>query len=325
MDHILYLGSLAMSSRLKRLSEKFFQDVHEIYKMFDFDFEPKWFPVFHLLHSEGKSSIGEIATKLGITHPAVNLTVNELEKKGLVVSTPDKKDGRKRIVSLSAKGKKLAADLEPLWEEIRSAVDDLISDAGGNFLKEIESIETKFALKSVKERMKTMKSTTKLERAEIVDYAPEYKEDFLRLNRAWIEKFFKLEAADLRILENPESEIIAPGGAVLFAKIGGNVVGTLAILNLGNGEFELAKMSVDETYQGRGIGLDLIQACIKEAKIRGAKAITLETNSVLSPAIGLYKKCGFVEVPSLAHDTEYERADYFMRLDLVDASLLESR
>lgn len=324
MDHILYLGSLAMSSRLKRLSEKFFQDVHEIYKMFDFDFEPKWFPVFHLLHTEGKSSIGEIATKLGITHAAVNLTVNELEKKGLVVSTPDKKDGRKRLVSLSAKGKKLAADLEPLWEQIRAAVDDLISDAGGNFLNEVEAIETKFALKSVKERMTAMKGT-QLERAQIVDYAPEYRHDFLRLNRAWIEKFFKVEAADLRILENPESEIIAPGGAVLFAKLDGKVVGTLAILNLGNGEFELAKMSVDETYQGRGIGFDLVQACIKEAKSRGAKAITLETNSALSPAISLYKKCGFIEVKSLAHDTEYERADYFMRLDLLNASLPESR
>ncbi|MBS1957164.1 MAG: GNAT family N-acetyltransferase [Cyanobacteria bacterium SZAS-4] len=324
MDHILYLGSLAMSSRLKRLSEKFFQDVHEIYNMFDFDFEPKWFPVFHLLHTDGKDSIGEIATKLGITHAAVNLTVNELEKKGLVVSTPDKRDGRKRLVSLSAKGKKLAADLEPLWEHIRAAVDDLISDAGGNFLKEVETIETKFALKSVKERMLAMKST-QLQRAQIVDYAPEYREDFLRLNRAWIEKFFKVEAADLRILENPESEIIAPGGAVLFAKIDGKVVGTLAILNLGNHEFELAKMSVDETYQGRGIGLDLVQACINEAKNRGAKAITLETNSVLAPAISLYKKCGFVEVKSLAHETEYERANYFMRLDLLDDPLPESR
>lgn len=324
MDHIIQLGSLAMSSRLKRLSEKFFHDVHEIYKMFDFDFEPKWFPVFHLLHTEGKNSIGDIATKLGITHPAVNLTVNELEKKGLVVSTLDKKDGRKRLVSLSAKGKKLAADLEPLWEQIRAAAEDLITDAGGNFLKEIEALEKQFALKSVKERMTAMKNT-QLERAQIVDYAPEYREDFLRLNRAWIEKFFKLEAADLRILENPESEIIAPGGAVLFAKIDGKVVGTLAILNLGGDEFELAKMSVDENYQGRGIGFDLIQACVKVAKLKGAKAITLETNSVLSKAIGLYKKCGFVEVQSLAHDTEYERADYFMRLDLLDVSLPESR
>jgi DNA-binding MarR family transcriptional regulator/predicted GNAT family acetyltransferase len=302
------------------LSEKFFQDVHEIYKMYDFDFEPKWFPVFHLLHTEGQTSIGEIATKLGITHPAVNLTVNELEKKGLVNSAPDKKDGRKRLVSLSTKGKKLAAGLEPLWEQIRAAAEDLITDAGGNFLREVEAIETKFAMKSVKERMNAVKST-QLQRAEIVSFAPEYREDFLRLNRAWIEKFFKLEAADLRILENAESEIIAPGGAVLFAKIDGKVVGTLAILNLGNGEFELAKMSVDETYQGRGIGYDLIQACIEEAKKRGAKAITLETNSVLSPAISLYKKCGFKEVPALAHDTEYERADYFMRLDLVATAL----
>jgi ribosomal protein S18 acetylase RimI-like enzyme len=156
-----------------------------------------------------------------------------------------------------------------------------------------------------------------LKRAQIVAYAPEYRADFFRLNSAWIEKYFKLEAADRRILENPETEIIATGGAVLFAAVDGAIVGTLALLNVGNDEFELGKMSVDENYQGMGIGFDLIQACIEIAKSRGGKAITLETNSVLAPAIGLYKKCGFVEVPALAHATEYERADYFMRLELV--------
>lgn len=319
MDHIINLGSLAMSSRLKRLSDKFFQDVHEIYKLHDFDFEPKWFPIFHLLYTEGKLSIGEIATKLGITHPAVNLTVNELEKKGLVASTADKRDARKRLISLSAKGKKLAIDLLPLWAEIRAAADNLIADAGGNFLKSVEAMEEKFAAKSVKQRMIEM-TETKKRKATIREYAPQYREDFLRLNRAWIEKYFKLEAADLRVLENPQSEIIDKGGVVLFAEVDGEIVGTLAILDMGDGTFELAKMSVDENYQGFGIGYDLVKACIESAKQRGAKEITLETNKVLAPAIKLYEKCGFVEVQSLAHETEYERADHFMRLDLLTAA-----
>lgn len=288
--------------------------------MYDFEFEPKWFPVFHLLHTEGKSSIGEVATKLGITHPAVNLTVNELERKGLVSSAQDKKDGRKRLVSLSVKGKKLATDLEPLWARIQAAADDLIADAGNNFLIEIEALETKFARRTVKERLVDMQST-QLDRAQIVPYSPELKSDFARLNKVWIEKYFKLEPADLRILENPDIEIIATGGAVLFARLDGKTVGTLAVMNLGNDEYELAKMCVDEDYHGRGIGFDLIQACVAEAKKKGAKAITLETNSVLSPAIALYKKCGFVEVKSLSHDTEYERADYFMRLDLTACTM----
>jgi DNA-binding MarR family transcriptional regulator/predicted N-acetyltransferase YhbS len=317
MDHIRQLGSLAMSSRLKRLSENFFQDVHEIYKIFDIDFEPKWFPVFHLLDSEGKLAIGEIAKRLGITHPAVNLTVNELEKKGYVSSTADKNDGRKRLIVLNSKGKKLALQLAPIWDEIRAAADDLINDAGGNFLSEIEKMESKFATKTVKQRMIELRKSGKPASATILTYSPEFKGDFLRLNQNWIEKYFKLEAADLRVLENPEEEILKKGGFIFFAQIEDAIVGTCAMLNVNDGAFELAKMAVDENYQGRGIGFDLIAACITAAKRSNAKLITLETNSVLKPAIALYKKCGFVEVESLSHDTEYERADYFMQLDLV--------
>ncbi len=319
MDHIRLLGSLAMSSRLKRLSEKFFQDVHEIYAMCDVDFEPKWFTVFHLIKAEGQLSITEIANSLGVTHPSVNMTVNELEKKGLVVSAADKNDGRRRLISLTAKGKRLAEQLEPIWAEIRAAVDDLLGESGGQFLKEIETLEDKYLTKSVRQRMLDQKSAKQSQRAEIVPFAAEYKADFVRLNEIWIEKFFKMEAADMRILENTDA-ILDGGGAIFFAKLDGKVVGTCAILNLGNGVFELAKMGVDEEYQGRGIGFDLVSACIKEAKRQNAKVITLETNSALKPAISLYKKLGFVQVEALAHETEYARADYFMKLDLMAAA-----
>ena len=315
MDHIRLLGSLAMSSRLKRLSEKFFQDVQEIYEMCDIDFEPKWFPLFHLLKVEGRLSITEIANQLGITHPAVNMTVNELEKKGLVSSAPDKLDKRRRMISLTAKGKRLGEELEPIWQEIRAAVDDLINEAGGRILQEIEAIEEKYSSKTVRQRLLQLKSAKQMPRAEIVPFAPEYKADFVRLNKAWIEKFFKMEEADLRILENTDS-ILNVGGAIFFAKIDGKVVGTCAILNMGNGVFELAKMGVDEEYQGRGIGRDLVSACIDYAKRCNANVITLETNSALKPAIGLYKKLGFVQVDKLDHETEYDRADTFMKMAL---------
>lgn len=304
-----------MSSRLKRLSEKFFQDVQEIYEMCDIDFEPKWFPLFHLLKVKGKLSITEIANQLGITHPAVNMTVNELEKKGLVSSAADKMDKRRRLISLTAKGKRLGEELEPIWQEIRAAVDDLIGEAGGRMLLEIEAIEEKYSTKSVRQRMIELKSAKQAPRAEIVPFAPEYKADFVRLNRTWIEKFFKMEDADLRILENTDA-ILNVGGAIFFAKIDGKVVGTCAILNLGNGVFELAKMGVDEDYQGRGIGKDLVTACIDYAKRCNAKVVTLETNSALKPAISLYKKLGFVQVDKLDHETEYDRADTFMKMDL---------
>lgn len=51
---------------------------------------------------------------------------------------------------------------------------------------------------------------------EIIPYKSEYKNDFIQLNRAWIEKFFKIEQADIDMLEHIE-EYITKGAMVYFA------------------------------------------------------------------------------------------------------------
>ncbi len=53
----------------------------------------------------------------------------------------------------------------------------------------------------------------------IVTYAESLACEFARLNRAWIERYFTLEAADLELLDNPYEKIIFPGGQIFFAQI----------------------------------------------------------------------------------------------------------
>src|ERR1044071_3389393 len=88
----------------------------------------------------------------------------------------------------------------------------------------------------------------------IIGYKPELQIFFENLNRAWIERYFKMEALDLQILQDPQTHIIDKGGTVLFAELGGNVVGTVALHPYDAEKLELAKMAVDENYQGHGIG-----------------------------------------------------------------------
>ena len=47
---------------------------------------------------------------------------------------------------------------------------------------------------------------------EITRWDRKYRSDFIRLNREWIERFFCLEESDLKILGDPEGEIIDEGG-----------------------------------------------------------------------------------------------------------------
>jgi len=79
--------------------------------------------------------------------------------------------------------------------------------------------------------------------------------------------------------------------------------------------FELAKMSVDKTFQGQGVGRILIEASITFAKEKDAKEIFLITNDKLIPALNLYKSSGF-NVDLDYDDNRYERGNTKMKLDL---------
>lgn len=145
-------------------------------------------------------------------------------------------------------------------------------------------------------------------------YQPGDAPAFRRLNEQWIEKLFSLEPPDRVVLNHPEEHILAPGGAILMAVAGDEVIGTCALIVEAPGVYELAKMAVDERWQGRGIGRRILQRAIEEARRMGAHKLTLGSSSKLPNAIHLYEVVGFRHVP--AHDTRYARADVFMDMEL---------
>jgi putative acetyltransferase len=138
---------------------------------------------------------------------------------------------------------------------------------------------------------------------------------FRDLNLAWIERFFRIEPHDLEQLEAPETEIIAPGGQILFATVGNQVVGTVALVKDADSDgYELAKMAVDPAFQGRQLGRQLGEAALSAAREQGARRVWLESNRQLTTALNLYGSLGFQEIP-LA-DTPYARADIKMAINL---------
>lgn len=149
---------------------------------------------------------------------------------------------------------------------------------------------------------------------QIVPYEPTYRDAFRQLNQAWITRYFRLEEADNRSLGDPEGYILNKGGFIFMALWEGEAVGACALIKVNQQVFELAKMAVDDKVQGKGIGYALCKTCIDKAKSLGIKKVELLSNTKLQPAINLYRKLGFVEVPLPA--TEYERANIKMELSL---------
>jgi GNAT superfamily N-acetyltransferase len=147
----------------------------------------------------------------------------------------------------------------------------------------------------------------------IVPFRGELAEAFRRLNLDWIESLFEVEAADRKVLDDPEGGIIAPGGQIFFALEGAAAIGTVAMIVVQAGRYELAKMAVAASHRNQGIGERLGAAGIAWAREAGARSIFLQTNSRLANAIRLYERLGFGHAVD-PDPSEYARADVYMEM-----------
>jgi histidinol dehydrogenase len=145
---------------------------------------------------------------------------------------------------------------------------------------------------------------------QIIDYQPDMAIYFKKLNEEWITQFFKLEEPDRKVLDHPETYLLAKGGAIIFARHKGEIVGTCGLLKSGENEYELVKMGVTASAQGKKIGKILGVAILEKAKTMGATKVVLESNRILTSAMFLYKSLGFKEIPPIP--SPYSRADIRM-------------
>jgi N-acetylglutamate synthase-like GNAT family acetyltransferase/DNA-binding MarR family transcriptional regulator len=314
VDYLNDLGNLALGSRLKRLADRLGQQVGELYREQGIDFEPRWFPVFRYVADKGTASVTDIAVAVGVTHPAVNQISEELTRAGYLNSVVDRSDKRKRMLSLSAEGKRIKLQLEPIWKVLHAALSDVSEEIQNDLVNQSMRFEKALRQKSLSSRFSELKSSVLNAQPEVVDYSPEIGYHFARLNRVWIEKYFYLEQEDLRVLGDPQ-KIIDDGGFVFFAKVGNKVVGTCALIKSGEKCFELVKMAVDEAYRGSGVGRLLLERSIERAKAYDARELILETNTVLESAVRLYRKLGFREIEA-AHESKFSRVNLTMSLQL---------
>ena len=149
----------------------------------------------------------------------------------------------------------------------------------------------------------------------IVTFDARYRAEFARLNYAWITQLFAVEPPDRRLLDHPESEIIAHGGEIFFALCEDKVVGTVALKREDDTTFELTKMAVDESMRGHGCGRLLLDAALEHARTQGAKRVVLSSHTSLIPAIAMYEKAGFIDRDA-GGESCYSRCNTFMQKDL---------
>lgn len=316
MDFFNKTGKMAIGSRLRMLTDKVTNDAELIHKMYGIDIRAKWFPVFFVLsHGEAKT-ITAIAKEIGHSHPSVSNIVKEMVARGLVKETKDKSDGRRNLIILSSKGKKMSETLIEECDDMAVAVESLSSATRNDLWQAIEEWECLLSEKSLLDRVKEVKKQRESKHIKIEPYKSCYQEAFKSLNEEWINKYFKMEDADYKAVNNPEKYIIEKGGEIFVALYKNEPVGVCALLKMNDGhyDYEVAKLAVSPKVQGKGIGFLLGQITVNKAKELGGRNLYLESNTVLEPAIHIYKKLGFKEV--VGHTTPYQRCNIQMELSI---------
>lgn len=313
------LGPSALGSRLRHLTDVVTSQAAQVYGLYHVAIEPRWFPVFYSVASTPGRHVGEIAEHVGQSHAAVSQVVKELVRHELVNVQRGEADQRRSIIVLTEKGAALWPNLQQQVSDVRQASESLLAETRHNLWLALEEVEYALSRHSLTNRVKAIRDARVAMQVEIITYQPEYQAAFKQLNVEWIERYFRVEPADLKALDQPEEYILQRGGYILLARYQDRIVGTCALLLLEDGSFELAKMAVSPTAQGLGIGFRLGEAAIVQARRLGARRLYLESNTKLVPALQLYHKLGFRKTVA-GQPSPYERCNIQMELLLNNGS-----
>lgn len=307
---------MALGSRLRLMTARITDDAARVYELYNVEFVPKWFPVFFVLAEDGGKTITEIAGEIGHSQPSVSKIVQELITAGLAQENMESQDKRRNIVALTEKGVEISALMKIQCADVDAAIESIISEARQNLWEAIEEWEFLLDQKSLLRRVQEQKKLRESKAVQIVTYEEKYQTAFKALNEQWISTYFKMEEADYKALDNPQTYILDKGGKIFVALYENEPVGVCALIKMDDPDydFELAKMAVTPKIQGKNIGWLLGQAIVQAAKDLGASKIYLESNTILKPAINLYQKLGFVKV--VGRSTPYARCNIQMELKL---------
>lgn len=151
-DHLSALGVLALSARMKRISDLMVRDAHVLYRELQLGIEPNWYLVFLLLDARGQMSVKEVATALGWSHPSVVSLTGEMLRAGFLVAEGDAYDGRRTLLKLSVSGHAKLKVVRPIWDASRRGIESLIAESGVDLMQGLDALDAALAQRGYRQR-----------------------------------------------------------------------------------------------------------------------------------------------------------------------------
>ncbi|MCQ6557549.1 GNAT family N-acetyltransferase [Paenibacillus mendelii] len=101
---------------------------------------------------------------------------------------------------------------------------------------------------------------------------------------------------ELLLLADPSERLVTAylqRGYCYVAEMNNEVVGVYVLLPTRPDTIEIVNVAVEESHHGQGIGKQLVNHAVEQARVMGYKTIEIGTGNSGVVQLALYQKCGF--------------------------------
>jgi len=237
----------------------------------------------------------DLTRELGLDPGFLSRTLQALQRRQIVTRKPSKEDGRVNELSLTAKGRTAQAELERRSrEEVGTLLAGLDDRQRAAIVGAMTPIEQTLERPAEKPAAFLLRSHRPGDIGWVISsQAKAYAEDY-----GWDISYEALVAeicAQFIKGYDPSLE------HCWIAEANGERLGSIFLVNGGDDVAKLRLLAVEKKARGLGVGRALVDECIRSARARGYRKMTLWTQSILVAARGIYQATGFHRVKEEPH------------------------
>ncbi len=228
------------------------------------------------------TTVRSLRARLGLDSGYLSRLVRTLERRGYIAVRADAIDRRRRLLELTDSGQKLLAELDERSEAKARAIVEPLSP------RQRERLEAALSTADLLVRAATVEFTP-------VDPSSDGAREAMRRYFAELDERFENGFDPGPLGPADEAQLRAPVGVFVVAISDGVPVAGAGVRSV-EGYAEIKRMWVDPQWRGAGLGSRMLRRVENEAVALGHHVVRLDTRGVLTEALALYERSGYVPI-----------------------------